>query len=210
MQTLFLEPIIPQGEHLMKMTKRTLLMLLSILIHIPFASKVVAEAEPDVQVQASNLIQAFSGELKSNLQKAIKEGGLINGIEVCSIKAPEIAAKNSQNNWQVKRTSLLVRNPLNKPTAAELKVLQAFESGKAGGKAIEELRYYRVEDQGKQRVHHLMKAIPTQALCLACHGAHLSKDLQDVLRERYPEDQATGFKEGDIRGAFSLIYTEQK
>jgi len=75
---------------------------------------------------------------------------------------------------------------------------------------MSDLRYYRIDDQGKQRVHHQMQAIPTQAMCLACHGESLSQELQAVLHERYPEDQATGFKEGDIRGAFSLIYTEQK
>jgi len=194
----------------MKTTKQANLLLLLTLFSVLALPKAFAEQERSVQQQGAELIQAFSSELKSNLQKAIKTGGLSNGVEVCAVKAPEIAAKNSQGNWQVKRTSLKVRNPLNAPTPAELKVLQAFESGKAGGKAISDLSYYRVEDQGKQRVHHLMQAIPTQALCLACHGESLSQELQAVLHERYPEDQATGFKEGDIRGAFSLIYTENK
>lgn len=194
----------------MNITKHAKLTLLLLVFSVPVAPKVLAEAERSIQQQGAELIQAFSSELISNLQKAIKAGGLTNGIEVCAIKAPEIAAKNSQNNWQVKRTGLQVRNTLNKPTPLELTVLQAFESGKAGGKAMNDLSYYRVEDQDKQRVHHLVKAIPTQALCLACHGENLSKEVQGVLTERYPEDQATGFKEGDIRGAFSLIYTEQK
>ena len=194
----------------MKKTKQTSLLLLLMLFTVLALPKAFAEGERSVQQQGVELIQAFSSELKNNLQKAIKAGGLSNGIEVCAVKAPEIAAKNSQGNWQVKRTSLKVRNPLNAPTPVEQKVLQAFESGKAGGKAISDLSYYRVEDQGKRRVHHLMKAIPTQALCLACHGGSLSQELQAVLHERYPEDQATGFKEGDIRGAFSLTYTENK
>ena len=155
------------------------------------------------------LIDAFSKELKAKLKHAIKEGGLSNGIEVCALKAPEIALGHSQQQWQVKRTSLKVRNPANTPSAEELKVLEAFESAKAGGKAFQDLRYYRVTDKGTQRVHHLMQAIPTQALCLGCHGENLSADVQAALSKLYPDDQATGFQEGDIRGAFSLFYTEK-
>jgi hypothetical protein len=170
------------------------------------------DAQQDMQIkqQGMALIQAFSTELKTNLQRAIKEGGLSKGIEVCSVSAPDIAAKHSTQNWQVKRTSLKVRNPLNQATAEELSVLETFESAKAGGKAVEELSYYQIQDEGGYRSHHLMKAIPTQALCLACHGENLSPEVTSVLSQRYPQDQATGFAEGDIRGAFSLIYTENK
>jgi hypothetical protein len=167
-------------------------------------------ASEAIKQHGMSLIQAFSTELKANLQSAIKEGGLAKGIEVCSVKAPEIAAKHSTLNWQVKRTSLKVRNPQNQATPEELSVLEAFEVAKAGGKAVQDLSYYQVNDQGTYRSHHLMKAIPTQALCLACHGETLAPEVKAVLNQRYPQDQATGFSEGDIRGAFSLIYTENK
>lgn len=162
----------------------------------------------NIRQEGMKVIEAFSNDLKHNLKSAIKEGGLTNGIEVCALKAPQIALSHSQQPWQVKRTSLKVRNPVNAPTAEELDVLEIFESGKAGGKKIHELSYYRVTVTGQQRVHHLMQAIPTQALCLGCHGEKLAPEVQALLHQRYPEDQATGFQEGDIRGAFSLFYTE--
>ena len=49
-----------------------------------------------------------------------------------------------------------------------------------------------------------MKAIPTADLCLACHGESINPDIAAAIDEAYPEDQARGFKSGDIRGAFSL------
>jgi hypothetical protein len=49
-----------------------------------------------------------------------------------------------------------------------------------------------------------MKAIPTAELCLTCHGEALDPELQATLDELYPADKARGFKEGDIRGAFTL------
>lgn len=162
----------------------------------------------EIKKQGTLLIESFSKDLQANLKKAIKEGGLPNGINACALQAPEIASNYSQQGWQVKRTSLKVRNPANAPTAEEMDVLEIFESGKAGGKAISDLTYYRVTETETQRVHHLMQAISTQPLCLGCHGAILASEVQSVLNDVYPDDQATGFKEGDIRGAFSLFYIE--
>ena len=41
-----------------------------------------------------------------------------------------------------------------------------------------------------------------QPLCVTCHGAELAPDLQARLEELYPEDQATGYSAGDLRGVF--------
>jgi hypothetical protein len=49
-----------------------------------------------------------------------------------------------------------------------------------------------------------MKAIPTAAQCLNCHGESISPEVDAKLKALYPNDQARGFKEGDLRGAFTL------
>ena len=35
-------------------------------------------------------------------------------------------------------------------------------------------------------------------------GQYLEAAMRSVLDQNYPQDQARGFKEGDLRGAFSL------
>ena len=50
----------------------------------------------------------------------------------------------------------------------------------------------------------VMKPIVTGAPCLACHGTQVEPQLARLIRERYPDDQATGFREGELRGAFTL------
>jgi cytochrome c553 len=50
-----------------------------------------------------------------------------------------------------------------------------------------------------------MKAIPMQAMCAACHGTKVNKRLDEKIKTYYPDDRATGFQEGDIRGAFSVL-----
>jgi len=50
-----------------------------------------------------------------------------------------------------------------------------------------------------------MKAIPTGEGCLKCHGQNIAPEITAKLKENYPDDKATGFKLGDVRGAFSII-----
>ncbi|MBS0204581.1 MAG: DUF3365 domain-containing protein [Planctomycetes bacterium] len=40
--------------------------------------------------------------------------------------------------------------------------------------------------------------------CLACHGPkdQIADDVQEQLTRLYPDDQAVGFNEGDLRGWF--------
>jgi hypothetical protein len=51
-----------------------------------------------------------------------------------------------------------------------------------------------------------MRAIPTDALCLTCHGATLAPELAAAIARDYPADAATGFAQGQLRGAFSVIW----
>lgn len=51
-----------------------------------------------------------------------------------------------------------------------------------------------------------MKALPTQDLCLQCHGTtdRVSPATQAKLKELYPDDKAVGYQAAEIRGAITL------
>jgi hypothetical protein len=51
-----------------------------------------------------------------------------------------------------------------------------------------------------------MKALPTQKLCLNCHGAEaqIAPEAKEKLKVLYPNDLATGYSEGQIRGALTV------
>ena len=100
------------------------------------------------------------------------------------------------------RVSLKNRNPANLPNEWQIAVLEGFEQQKAAGKDISSLVWSEtVEIDGKQEFR-FMKAIPTGPVCLNCHGTNLSPDVSRILADLYPMDRATGYREGDIRGAF--------
>lgn len=157
------------------------------------------------EVESRKVIKEFGGKLVKELKQAIKEGGPENAIKVCNIEAPKMATALSEKyNWQIGRTALKTRNPNNAPDAWEQVVLEQFEQRKQNGEKIKTLEYAETTDAG----YRYMKAIPTKGLCLACHGENISEALKATLVELYPQDKATGFKAGDIRGAFTVVQSK--
>ena len=172
---------------------------------IPQASIAAPADVPPEVVASREAVQKFSATLKEALQEAVKSGGPVNGIAVCHDQAGRIAADLGQPlGMTVGRTSLKVRNAANAADDWELVVLEQFEARKTQGEPADKLEFFEVTDDQGQKTFRYMKAIPTAALCLNCHGENLKPEVDAKLKELYPNDQARGFKEGDLRGAFTL------
>lgn len=149
--------------------------------------------------------KAFMQSLKGELMQAMQAGGPTNAIAVCNTRAPEIAGTfSAQRGWDVGRTSLKLRNPENAPDKWERQVLERFEARKAAGEDPAKMEHFEVVQQEGKSVFRYMKAIPTAQLCTTCHGGKLAPAVASKLDELYPEDRARGFREGDIRGAFTI------
>jgi hypothetical protein len=147
----------------------------------------------------------FMQTLKQELMSGMQEGGPVNAISVCNLSAPAIAnTYSARNGWDVGRTSLRLRNPDNAPDAWERSVLESFEQRKQAGESPAKMEYHEVIRQDGISELRYMKAIPTAQLCLACHGEQVDSTVRERLEKLYPDDQALGYKVGDIRGAFSI------
>jgi hypothetical protein len=143
--------------------------------------------------------------LMSELSAALNEGGAAKAIGVCKNRAPDIAADVSkQSGLEVRRTALKVRNAANAPDAWEIKVLEEFRARVAKGEDPSGVEHSAIVEQAGQRTFRYMKAIPMGEPCLKCHGPELDPALQVRIREFYPKDEATGFKKGELRGAFTV------
>lgn len=151
-------------------------------------------------------MKALGAELKATLQSSMKADGPLKAISVCNVKAPQLAKKiSTEKGMEVGRTSLKVRNELNAPDAWETSVLEQFEHRKAEGEQLKTIEYSETIQHNGNKVFRYMKAIPTDDVCLMCHGEQIPQNLSAELNKLYPNDQATGFSKGDIRGAFTVI-----
>ncbi|ABV39040.1 conserved hypothetical protein [Shewanella sediminis HAW-EB3] len=158
-------------------------------------------ASQELHRDAKGLVKQFGATLKPQLIQAMQQGGPVNAVDVCAIKAPEIARELSeQSGWNIRRVSLKNRNASAVADAWEQKVLKEFESQLAAGKPAKELERGELVD-GEYR---FMKAQVTTPLCLKCHGSNLAQPLHDKIKMNYPDDLALGYQAGEIRGAFSL------
>jgi hypothetical protein len=165
----------------------------------------LATAQPtpaDLEQQARVLAQRFIGELKPRLKQAMQEGGPGRAIEVCASAAPRIAdSLSAESGWQVRRVSLKSRNASRAvPDKWEAGVLASFDQRQAEGEPADGLHYGEVVGGN----YRYMQAQGAAGLCLTCHGENLSDTVTDTLEKFYPDDQATGYRLGEVRGAISL------
>jgi hypothetical protein len=176
------------------------------LLSVVLITGIANATESSMQVkQSRKAIKSLFDQLVGELKTAMKAGGPVKAIGVCNTKAPEIAAKiNADGNVKVSRVSLKNRNPDNAPSDWQKNVLLKFESRKAAGEEIKKMDYS--ETVGNE--FRYMKAIPTNMVCLKCHGSEIDPKVVAKLDELYPEDKARGYKQGDIRGAFYVTISK--
>ena len=156
-------------------------------------------------IEARTNAKALGRALKSRLQQAIANGGFEAGVNECYVAAGPIAESLSQNGWHVGRTALKVRNPTNEPD--EWETMQLHEFADALSKQLPmplEATYWN-EQNGEFRY---MSAIVTEQICTGCHGNNIAPAIEEVIKQKYPDDRATGFEVGSLRGAFTLTYTD--
>lgn len=151
-------------------------------------------------------IKGLAGGLKEKLVSALKDGGPVAALGVCNVEAPKIAKERSEaSGMEVGRTALKVRNPNNAPDDFEKRVMEKFVADLKGGADAMKLEHAEVVEQDGKKVFRYMKPIMTAGTpCLACHGSELKPDVSAKIKELYPNDQATGFSAGDMRGAFTV------
>lgn len=110
--------------------------------------------------------------------------------------APKLAASISEREgFALGRSSHRLRNS----ESAQVEPIRAYleRYAKAGEQAP-------VEASHDDRSWVVIAPIVTPPLCLTCHGdpATFSPELKQALKESYPDDRATGFSAGDLRGVF--------
>lgn len=173
-----------------------------------FVVTAAAQTDTALQDNARKLAAQLQSALAGRLQAEIQAGGPASAIAVCNSVAPGIAADVSRREGvRLTRVSLKTRNPLlGTPDAWEQAVLKRFDERVAKGEKPETLEHAEIVDEPAGRYFRYMKALPVLPLCLNCHGPadNLRSEVKAALAKDYPADRATGYSEGQVRGAISL------
>jgi hypothetical protein len=116
-----------------------------------------------------------------------------------------VAAKNGVG---LSRITHKARNPANKAMDAELNVIRLFQTDLASSRTP----VPTLVTNASQAATVYVPVVISNPLCLMCHGkpgTEVSAELQATIRKLYPEDQATGFALGELRGAWRVEFPAQ-
>ena len=168
------------------------------------AAEDIAALSKETREAAQPLLAKVVGTVKTALQT----NSAHETVDICRDKLPGMVKEaREKTGWEIRRVSLKLRNPeRGTPDAWEAMVLAEFDRRAAAGEKRDALEYAEVQPTPGGKVFRYMKALPIQETCLTCHGdpAGLSPELKAKLATLYPNDQATGYKIGDIRGALTV------
>ena len=168
------------------------------------AAPPAAPADDTDLTRAQAAAKSFSGQLQQRLQGAMKQNGPVAAIDVCYTDAPVIAeAVMAEHGVRLGRVAVPGRNRNSAHAAGDwqLETLQAFQGAVDGGAdAGDQVVVFRDELPDDVALR-MMRGIATQEGCLACHGGAVEPDVRAAIAARYPDDGATGFAVGDLRGA---------
>jgi hypothetical protein len=144
----------------------------------------------------SSLVQKV---LLANVMQAMKSGGPGFAVTYCNEKAMPLTDSLSKlYNCVIQRVSDKYRNSSNKLSGTDAEALKTISTSMNPVLISENERwiYYKP----------IKIAMPA---CLNCHGTagkEMDPKTAEIIRIKYPEDKATGYKEGDIRGLWKISF----
>ncbi len=144
--------------------------------------------------------------LSSNLQSAMASGGLSNALPFCALSAsPLTASVATRHGVALRRITHQPRNPAARADVVETAILDGFRAALVLGTPPPPFATNLLAGQAT----FFAPIVLNNARCLKCHG-EVGKDIGSeslaLIQRHYPQDEATGFKLGDLRGAWRIDF----
>lgn len=155
----------------------------------------IVEGEiPSDEQQQSMLAakDALFSTLSGRLMQAMQQQGPVGAIVVCQKEATTMAADiGDSHGLKIGRTGVRLRNSNNQPPAWAESMTES---------KVDTPQFVKLSSGAAAA----LLPIKLQGQCLMCHGpqGQIAPAVQDQLAKLYPDDRATGFREGELRGWF--------
>lgn len=151
-------------------------------------------------VQAAEEVDAMRRRLAPQTlrQKEVSETTFGQVCKPVGARAEQIA---QEKGWQFLQMAEKFRNPSHKADKGATRAIERFKS-----EPSLQGFWIRTEAPEEPGIRYFRR-ITVEKACLACHGE--KENRPEFIRKKYPEDQALGFKEGDLRGIYSILIPEK-
>lgn len=197
------------------MTKYPAVLPLMLAVALGLATAPALAAPPaGVSPELMQSTRGMAGELTTQLSQTLKAKltaeGPVAAVSVCKEAAPAIATSLSEKHAaRVGRVGTRARNAATGvPNEWQKAALADFDTRLQAGENPAEIEHWSVAESGNgQRELRYAKAIVMQPLCVTCHGKaeDMPAPLAEKIRAEYPDDQATGYSVGKLRGAVVVV-----
>jgi hypothetical protein len=145
-------------------------------------------------------IKMLGGTLKSQLKAQLQaDPSGLSAIGFCTAKAQIITDEvNARlpDHAKVRRTSLRTRNTMNKPDTKDVEIMKKIEES-IKNKTATAMMITKVNTKEATRYY---KPLVAEAACLKCHGENISPEIQAVIQDSYPDENASHYTLGAFRG----------
>jgi len=163
-----------------------------------------AATDIEIKQEAKAAMMKMGKTLQTHMKRNMKAGGPMQAAKFCSSEAGKLAKEVNESypkGISAKRISLKYRNPKSKPTADEAKVLEQIQADVKAGKKVPKMI---VKEIAKNSYKVYKPLFIDKGVCLTCHGDAQTRDPKayKLIKAKYPNDKAVGYKKGDFRGAF--------
>ncbi|MEA2111822.1 MAG: DUF3365 domain-containing protein [Campylobacterota bacterium] len=174
-------------------------LLSTLLLASPYQSH--QEVYDDVVKTGNEVSMSLLKTLGKNLKGHMQKEGPLGAAKFCNEQAfllTEFTDKNAGKDVSVKRISLKDRNPANRPVGSEKTVMNALQNLQDSNVILPKFLVERVD---KNTIKYYKPLNINKGVCLKCHGNITNPKLSKFLKDHYPNDKATNYKMGDLRGA---------
>jgi len=183
--------------------------LLSLLLVVVFSCQqgLSIKEKENYTAKGKEIAQATFKSMAGEVGKNMKEGGVSQAAPFCNAHASDLTIEMEEKfNVNIKRTSLKLRNENNTPNEKEKTVLEQYQSLLDQGKELVPL-----VEKDSDGLPHFYAPIKLKDKCVACHGVigeTMKHEADSIIKVLYPNDLAVSYKEGDLRGIWSITFKE--
>jgi len=161
-----------------------------------------------IRQSGESMIDRVGHMMIFEIERAVADKGLAKAVESVHLKSLALpkAEPAQPRITAVKLTSLELRNPANRPDAADRSALEIINTALHEGSDVPGVLVQQLDRPGQPPEWRVYRPITTMPLCLKCHGPKedLAPEIRAQLALKYPLDQAVGYTAYKWRGVIRI------
>ena len=164
--------------------------------------KLTEQQEKEYIIKGDSISDFMQGILLKHVANAINHGGTDFAIGFCNMNAiPITDSVSALYHVQIQRLSDKNRNPDNAIKTLEDSL--AWQKIKSSSSSF-------IEQQSSGDIVYYKPIKTGMPTCLKCHGssAEIESKTLALINEKYPDDKAVGYSQGDLRGMWKIKFSE--